>query len=214
VIGLVTDPVHITTVGPYKYGDEWMAEVTLADGRNLSDTLVGLGLAVLWDGTGPRPTTDSELSTAAPCPPSSPRTSTSCSARRDRRRRASTAARTPEAVARHGKQTQAEIHRALPNISNPPGLSQHELRSDGVANPRVPRGGKLKAWQVGVDSGTNDEAAQARITQAARRLGWHVRHPYSRGVEGHHWCLATKPRPKGLKQRAKIIRLRATLPRR
>jgi endonuclease YncB( thermonuclease family) len=55
VIGMVTDPIHITTVGPYKYGDEWMAEVTLADGRNLSDALVGLGLAVLWDGTGPRP---------------------------------------------------------------------------------------------------------------------------------------------------------------
>lgn len=114
----------------------------------------------------------------------------------------------------HGKQTQAEIHRALPNISNPPGLSQHELRSDGVANPHVPRGGKLKRWQVGVDSGTDDQAAQDRITQAARRLGWHVRHPYSRGVEGHHWCFATKPRPKGVRQRAKIIHLRATLPRR
>jgi endonuclease YncB( thermonuclease family) len=55
VIGLVTDPVHITTVGPYKFGDEWMAEIQLADGRNLSDTLVSLGLAVLWDGHGPRP---------------------------------------------------------------------------------------------------------------------------------------------------------------
>jgi endonuclease YncB( thermonuclease family) len=55
VIGLVTDPVHIVTVGPYKFGDEWMAEVTLPDGRNLSDVLVGLRLAVPWDGTGPRP---------------------------------------------------------------------------------------------------------------------------------------------------------------
>jgi endonuclease YncB( thermonuclease family) len=55
VTGLVTDPVHIVTVGPYKFGDEWMAEVTLADDRNLSDTLVSMGLAVYWDGHGQRP---------------------------------------------------------------------------------------------------------------------------------------------------------------
>jgi hypothetical protein len=114
----------------------------------------------------------------------------------------------------HGKMTQAEIHRAMPNISNPPGLSQHELRSDGVGTPNVPRGGKLHAWQVGVDAGTNDRSAQDRITQAAKRFGWHVRHPYSRGAEGHHWQFATRPKPKGLRQRARIIRLRATLPRR
>jgi endonuclease YncB( thermonuclease family) len=55
VLGLVTDPVHITTVGPYKYGDEFMAELVLPDGRNLADTLVSLGLATYWDGHGPRP---------------------------------------------------------------------------------------------------------------------------------------------------------------
>jgi hypothetical protein len=32
-----------------------MAEIVLPDGRNLSDVLVDLGLAVRWDGTGPRP---------------------------------------------------------------------------------------------------------------------------------------------------------------
>jgi hypothetical protein len=115
---------------------------------------------------------------------------------------------------RHDKRTQREIHIALPAISNPPGFSQHELRSDGAGNPHVPGGGRLKPWQVGVDSGTNSPADQARVEAAARRLGWHVRHPYSRGVEGHHWCFARRPRPKGLRQRAQIIRLRATLPRR
>jgi endonuclease YncB( thermonuclease family) len=51
----------ITTGKGYKYGapdgktGEWMAEVTLLDGRNLSDLLVAEGLAVYWDGTGPRP---------------------------------------------------------------------------------------------------------------------------------------------------------------
>jgi hypothetical protein len=114
----------------------------------------------------------------------------------------------------HGKQTQAEIHQALPHISNPPGLSQHELRSDGVGTPNVPRGGHLHEWQVGVDSGTNDVTAQALTEAAARGLGWKIRHPYRKGAEGHHWQFATRPKPKGLRQRARIIRLRATLPRR
>jgi endonuclease YncB( thermonuclease family) len=47
--------VHIVTTGAYKYGDEWMAEVTLSDGRNVSDMLVDAGLAVYWNGKGPRP---------------------------------------------------------------------------------------------------------------------------------------------------------------
>jgi endonuclease YncB( thermonuclease family) len=53
--GIVSPPLLIETVKAYKYGDEWMAEVTLADGRNVSDVLVAEGLAVFWDGTGPRP---------------------------------------------------------------------------------------------------------------------------------------------------------------
>lgn len=54
-------PVLIETLAPYKYGGpdtspgEWQAEVTLPDGTNLSDVLVTAGLAVYWDGKGPRP---------------------------------------------------------------------------------------------------------------------------------------------------------------
>jgi endonuclease YncB( thermonuclease family) len=57
--GLVVrpDPLTIETVGPYKYGDEWMAEFTLPDGRNVSALMVEAGHAVWWDGTGPRPDT-------------------------------------------------------------------------------------------------------------------------------------------------------------
>lgn len=53
--------VQIQTLKPYKYGGpdkspgEWMAEVTLPDGTNLSDLLVSWGHAVYWDGNGPRP---------------------------------------------------------------------------------------------------------------------------------------------------------------
>jgi endonuclease YncB( thermonuclease family) len=47
--------VNIETTGAYKYRDEWMAEVTLPDGTNLSDALVTAGLALYWSGNGPRP---------------------------------------------------------------------------------------------------------------------------------------------------------------
>jgi hypothetical protein len=105
---------------------------------------------------------------------------------------------------RHGKRTQAEIHRAMPAISNPPGRSQHELRSD--------TGERLPEWKIGVDSGTNSSADKRAINASAARRGWATHHPYKRGVEGHHWQFLRRPRPKGVKQRAQIIRLRATLP--
>lgn len=62
VAQLVTDvDLTITTVGAYKYGGpddmdgEWMAEVVLPDGRNLSDVLLTEKLVVPWNGNGPRP---------------------------------------------------------------------------------------------------------------------------------------------------------------
>lgn len=112
-----------------------------------------------------------------------------------------------------GKHTQAEIHQMLPAISNPPGRSQHELRSDGAGNPG-PIGRSLQFWECGVDSGTDDPAAKARVEAAARHYGWQVRHPYARGVEGHHWCFAKRPRARGPKQLLEIRRLRRTLPKR
>ena len=52
-------PVLIETYKGYKYGSgdipEWMAEITLPSGENVSDLLVAKGHAVYWDGTGPRP---------------------------------------------------------------------------------------------------------------------------------------------------------------
>jgi endonuclease YncB( thermonuclease family) len=53
--GIPSVPVLIETVKAYKFGDEWMAEVTLPDGRNVSDALVAAGVAQWWDGQGPRP---------------------------------------------------------------------------------------------------------------------------------------------------------------
>lgn len=47
--------VNITTTGPYKYGDEWMARVVLADGTDVASWMVSNGHAVKWDGRGARP---------------------------------------------------------------------------------------------------------------------------------------------------------------
>jgi endonuclease YncB( thermonuclease family) len=45
----------LTSVGPYKYGDEWMAEVLLADGRNVADVLIAEQWAAPWNGQGAAP---------------------------------------------------------------------------------------------------------------------------------------------------------------
>lgn len=47
--------VYMETIGPYKYRDEWMVEIVVGDGRNVSDAMVNAKMAVYWDGTGPRP---------------------------------------------------------------------------------------------------------------------------------------------------------------
>lgn len=111
---------------------------------------------------------------------------------------------------RHGKMTQAEIHRRYPTISNPPGRSSHELRSDGVCRPG-PVGRRLEEWQVGIDSGTDSQADRLAVEREARKHGWVVEHPYQRSVEAHHWQFRSKPRPRNLAQRARLIAIRARL---
>lgn len=113
---------------------------------------------------------------------------------------------------KHGKHTQAEIHKMYPTISNPPGLSEHELRSDGVGKAG-PSGRVLPDWQIGVDSGTDSQASKDAITRAAQSFGWQVAHNYARGVEAHHWSFREPPRPRGVGQRAKVAYYRARLPR-
>lgn len=94
---------------------------------------------------------------------------------------------------RFGKRNQAQIHRDMPAISNPAGESMHDLHSDGVAKPG-PKGRKLEPWEVGVDSGGNTIRDKIAIKAAARHYGLSVYHPYTRGVEFHHWGFRTKPR--------------------
>ena len=52
---LAAAPFDLLSVGAYKYGDEWMAEVTLADGRNLSNLLIAEQWAAPWSGDGSQP---------------------------------------------------------------------------------------------------------------------------------------------------------------
>lgn len=52
---LIGNVVFLETVAPYKYGDEFMTEITLANGDNVSDLMISHGDAVYWNGQGPRP---------------------------------------------------------------------------------------------------------------------------------------------------------------
>lgn len=45
----------LTSVGPYKYGDEWMAEVVLDTGINVSDAMIAQQWAAPWLGAGKQP---------------------------------------------------------------------------------------------------------------------------------------------------------------
>lgn len=64
---LLPPTFDLVTLKPYKYGGvdgrvgEWVAEVTLPDGRNVSDVMVAAGHAVPWDGKGPRPSDHGEV---------------------------------------------------------------------------------------------------------------------------------------------------------
>lgn len=111
----------------------------------------------------------------------------------------------------HGKRTQAEIHRDLPAISNPPGFSEHELRSDGVGKP-YPRGSRIPEWMQGVDSGGNSQEDRDRVSAAARKHGFSIVHHYSSGVEGHHWCFERQPRVFNPVRVRRIHKLRKSLP--
>lgn len=114
---------------------------------------------------------------------------------------------------KYGKRTQAELYwmyvhgQGYP--ANPPGFSTHELYSDGVAFPSVPRGHRLPWWAQGFD--VNDSDVERVIWQAASHK-WKLWRPYPTGSEYHHLCFRERPRPTP-RTLARIRRLRATLPR-
>jgi len=114
----------------------------------------------------------------------------------------------------HGHHTQAELYEMYLNgqgyPANPPGFSTHELRSDGHAYPRVPRGDALAWWQQGFD--VND-ADVANVEAQAHKRGWWLFRPYQSGSEFHHLNFETKPIPRSPQTLYRIKRLRSTLPR-
>lgn len=97
---------------------------------------------------------------------------------------------------RCGKSSQADLWNAWlrkapgANPANPPGYSTHELRNDGAAYA-VPRGAKLKWWQVGIDI---DDAHVQAFIKAAARHGWVVTRTYPSSIsEYHHVNLRRMP---------------------
>jgi hypothetical protein len=119
---------------------------------------------------------------------------------------------------RHGKSSQRQLYEGFVNHvpgflpANPPGYSTHEMHSDGVAYPEVARGARLPHWWMeGMDF---DDSCVDRVIAAARRHGWELFRPYPSGSEHHHVNFKHEPRPRKFRDKAQIIRLRATLPRR
>lgn len=47
--------VTLTSVKPDKYGERWLAVLTLADGAVLNDRLIAEGWAAAWNGRGVKP---------------------------------------------------------------------------------------------------------------------------------------------------------------
>lgn len=56
---------RVTTLSEDQYG-RWVSTVRLGDGRDLGGVLVGEGLAVRWDGHGPKPARTPEPETDKP----------------------------------------------------------------------------------------------------------------------------------------------------
>lgn len=107
----------------------------------------------------------------------------------------------------HGKHTQGELYAMWVSYSrrygrqgaidrgvypaNPPGESSHEGFSDGNSVYGVPRGGRLKWWQVGMDF---DDAHIAALEHAAKKRGWTLVRPYPTGSEYHHVNFTREPK--------------------
>lgn len=114
---------------------------------------------------------------------------------------------------KYGKHSQAQLYQMFlegrGSPANPPGFSTHELKSDGVAFPQVPRGHDLPWYGMGFDVNDSDVA---RCIAIARRYGWTLFRPYPSGSEFHHLNFRFEPVPHSLGTRLRIARLRATLP--
>ena len=52
---LALGDLTITSLAPYKYGDEWMASVLLPDGRDVTEVMIAEQWAAPWTGQGAQP---------------------------------------------------------------------------------------------------------------------------------------------------------------
>lgn len=91
------------------------------------------------------------------------------------------------------------------------GQSTHELKSDGRAYPRIPLGAELDWWMQGLDADGGDQAE--RCIHAAAKHDWKLWRPYDTEAELHHLNFLEEPKPHTPLMAARIIKLRATLPR-
>jgi hypothetical protein len=111
----------------------------------------------------------------------------------------------------HGKHTQQELI-DLGYPADAVNKSSHCLRSDSLSRWGVPPTGDLAWWQQCADLKISDVG---RCFASARTHGWELWHPYPAGTgEDQHVGFRHRPTPNSVKDRARLIRLRLTLPRR
>jgi GH24 family phage-related lysozyme (muramidase) len=78
------------------------------------------------------------------------------------------------------------------NPANPPGFSTHERRNDGIAYSGIPRGGRLRYWQRGID--VDVSRVQAFIREMGQE-GWLVTQTYPGSPrEAQHVNFRRQPR--------------------
>jgi hypothetical protein len=117
---------------------------------------------------------------------------------------------------KYGKHSQAQLyegyerHEAGFLPANPPGHSTHELKSDGVAYPQIGNGKDLDCWMQGFDV---DDQFIPVVMSAATKHHWELFRPYPSGSEYHHLNFKVMPVARGIMDKARVLRLRATLPR-
>lgn len=97
---------------------------------------------------------------------------------------------------RHGKMSQAKLHRCSLNCTadchgncnpaNPPDRGSHLLIGDGTVGKLFE---KLKPWQLGLDTSQADE-----LRRVLSDLGYKARRPYADSREQHHTNLTENPR--------------------
>ena len=77
--------------------------------------------------------------------------------------------------------------------ANRPGFSSHELRSDGMAFYKAPRGAKIADYMLGLDCEAPGTGSAARLVAWLNSHGYHAARIYHTTAEAHHFSFSKSP---------------------